>query len=248
MSPKPTNVSASLMISRPIRLVLAFNKWMDAAAYASLFDGTGEFDIISAERSLVAAAAACRREQPDAALVDAAFPEQESFKTAVELRRGGFKGRIALLDYTFAIVRADQALRLLHIRYFTRDEEPQILCDWLRGKLVVANKENTEVAPRVLQRTADDSNHDQLVLELTPKERQVMELIARGFTNQEIAKQLGRAVSTVDNHRSRIMKKLGVHRSTSLVSLAIRTGLLEASNLSRGAEHRSRHSACDSAG
>ena len=52
MSHQPTNPIASLMISRPVRIVLAFAKWTDVAAYASMFSGMGGFDVVAADRSL----------------------------------------------------------------------------------------------------------------------------------------------------------------------------------------------------
>ena len=61
---------------------------------------------------------------------------------------------------------------------------------------------------------------------LSPRERQVLELLAHGHTNREIAARLFLSVKTVETHRSRLSDKLGLHRRADLVRLAIELGLL----------------------
>jgi len=61
---------------------------------------------------------------------------------------------------------------------------------------------------------------------LTDRERQVLELIAQGLSNAEIASQLGLSPKTIARHRERIMSRLDLHSRTELVKFAIRTGLI----------------------
>lgn len=61
---------------------------------------------------------------------------------------------------------------------------------------------------------------------LSARERQVLELVAQGFNNVEIGRQLRLSHKTIARHRERIMKKLGLHSRTELVKFAIRTGLI----------------------
>jgi len=62
--------------------------------------------------------------------------------------------------------------------------------------------------------------------QLTTRERQVLQLVAESRTNREIAEKLGLAVKTVDTHRMRLMRKLGIHDQTTLVKFAISRGLV----------------------
>lgn len=62
---------------------------------------------------------------------------------------------------------------------------------------------------------------------LTPRERQVLQLVAEGNTTKEIANVLGIAVKTAECHRGRIMGKLGIHETAGLVRFAIREGLIQ---------------------
>ena len=65
------------------------------------------------------------------------------------------------------------------------------------------------------------------VFSLTERERQVLVLIAEGKSTKEAATRLGISYKTADSHRSRILEKLGVHETASMVRLAIRAGLIE---------------------
>ena len=61
---------------------------------------------------------------------------------------------------------------------------------------------------------------------LTMRERQVLQLIAEGMSSKEIASELGVSPKTAESHRANLMEKVGVHKASSLVRLAIREGLV----------------------
>ena len=61
---------------------------------------------------------------------------------------------------------------------------------------------------------------------LTPRQRLVLELMARGHSTREIAKRLGRSVKTVETHRAQLMRRLNIHHVPGLVTFAIRAGLV----------------------
>jgi PAS domain S-box-containing protein len=73
-----------------------------------------------------------------------------------------------------------------------------------------------------------DEGAVRLVFSLTERERQVLTLIAGGKSTKETALTLGISYKTADSHRSRILEKLGVHETASMVRYAIRSGLIEA--------------------
>ncbi len=61
---------------------------------------------------------------------------------------------------------------------------------------------------------------------LTPRQRLVLELMARGLSTREIARRLGRSVKTVETHRAQLMRRLNIHHVPGLVAFAIRAGLV----------------------
>lgn len=66
-----------------------------------------------------------------------------------------------------------------------------------------------------------------LVSDLTPREQEVLVLIAEGLTNPEIADKLVISAKTVDRHRENIMRKLNLHSRIELVKYALRSGLID---------------------
>jgi PAS domain S-box-containing protein len=72
-----------------------------------------------------------------------------------------------------------------------------------------------------------DQESVRLVFSLTERERQVLVLVAQGKSTKETASHLGISYKTADSHRSRILEKLGVHETASMVRYAIRAGLIE---------------------
>jgi PAS domain S-box-containing protein len=86
----------------------------------------------------------------------------------------------------------------------------------------------TDVSEQRSRAFTPDRESVRLVFALTERERQVLVLIAGGKSTKETAAQLGISYKTADSHRSRILEKLGVHETASMVRYAIRAGLIEA--------------------
>ena len=78
-----------------------------------------------------------------------------------------------------------------------------------------------------LQRAESGGDEQRSYDELTPRQRQVLVLIAEGVSNAEIAERLDISAKTVARHRENIMRKLGLHSRTELVKYAIRIGLID---------------------
>jgi PAS domain S-box-containing protein len=84
-----------------------------------------------------------------------------------------------------------------------------------------------DIADRKRGVFAPDEESVRLVFALTERERQVLVLIAEGKSTKEAAARLGISYKTADSHRSRILEKLGVHETASMVRYAIRAGLIQ---------------------
>jgi len=86
----------------------------------------------------------------------------------------------------------------------------------------------TDITDRKRGIFTPDQESVRLVFALTERERQVLVLIAEGKSTKEAAARLGISYKTADSHRSRILEKLGVHETASMVRYAIRAGLIQA--------------------
>ena len=84
-----------------------------------------------------------------------------------------------------------------------------------------------DITEQRAHRWTPDEGATRAIFSLTERERQVLVLIAEGKSTKQAAVQLGISYKTADSHRSRILEKLGVHETASMVRLAIRAGLIE---------------------
>jgi FixJ family two-component response regulator len=156
--------------------------------------------------------------QPGCILLDARLPGL----SGPELQR-----RLNDLGSTFPIVfitgHADisttvQALKAGAENFLTKPVQSDELVGAIERAL--ARYENTRGLMRAL-----DEHHIRLA-NLTPRERQVFDLVVRGKINKQIAHQLGTAERTIKAHRQRIMEKMEVQSVAELVSIAVRLGVL----------------------
>jgi DNA-binding NarL/FixJ family response regulator len=97
----------------------------------------------------------------------------------------------------------------------------------LAKALIRSYIENPPTAPLASSNTRETARDSATQLSvLTPREMEVLKLVAEGYTNQEIADQLVVSIKTVQAHRANVMEKLGLHNITHLVRFAVRAGLI----------------------
>jgi DNA-binding NarL/FixJ family response regulator/anti-sigma regulatory factor (Ser/Thr protein kinase) len=162
---------------------------------------------------------------PDIVVMDIAMPNLNGFDATVKIRRRFPNVRVIILttyesrDYLARIVKVGAAACVLKRSAGT---------ELVRAIEAVAQGQNY-VSPTIAGMLLEDYR---LRIEqggedpLTDREREVLQLVAEGRTNQEIARQLVVSVKTVEGHRTKIMRKLGAHDRTELVKYAIRMGMI----------------------
>lgn len=168
---------------------------------------------------------ACRLHAPDIVVLDLGLPGINGLDLIPQLRRR--LPQMAILAYT-AHMEDTMAIRTLSagaLGYVLKNSGRQVLLAALQSVAVkkcyidpALNREAINTALRV----KNDSTEI-----LTPRERQILKLIADGFTNRLIGERLCISVKTVETHRLNVMRKLNVHKVTELLICARRLGLTE---------------------
>lgn len=133
----------------------------------------------------------------------------ESDQLIREVLDTGARGYVLKSDAGRDLLAAVEALRR-HKSYFTGKVEDMVLTGFRRGG---SRPETPEDAP---------------ASRLTPREREIVQLLAEGKSNKEVATTLGIALKTAETHRAKIMAKLNVRSFGELVRYAIRNGMVEA--------------------
>jgi len=153
-----------------------------------------------------------RDERPAIALVDLSMPLLHGFEAIRRISSVSPETRVIVLSMHGDERYAVRAGRLGAWAYVTKDEAPDRLIDVVH---------RVAAGERLL--TSEGAEADFL----TPREREVLQLIVEGKKNAEIASIMKRSVHTIRNHRARLMRKLGVRSASALVAAADRRGLLE---------------------
>jgi DNA-binding NarL/FixJ family response regulator len=173
------------------------------------------------ERALDAAAAL----EPDVVLMDLVMPRLGGVAATERLRERGSAARVIVLTSFLDEDKVLPAVRAGAAGYLLKDAEPAELVRAIRtvdrGEALL----HPAVAARVLRELAADGDRARRHELLTPREREVLALLARGRANKAIALDLGVAEKTVKTHVGNILGKLGLADRTQAALYAVREGL-----------------------
>lgn len=214
------------------RVVIVDDHELARAGLRSMLDGEKDLEIVGEAANGRQALAVCRRLQPNLVLMDVRMPELDGLAATRAIKTDCPATSVVILtmhensDYLFEAVKAGAAGYVL--KDATRRELVTTLRQVLHGEAVL----QPQLAIQLLRRLASESSREGLVEEpLTPREREVLQLIARGQTNQQIARELTLSISTVKTHVEHIIGKLGVSDRTQAAVYAAEVGLLSSEDL-----------------
>jgi DNA-binding NarL/FixJ family response regulator len=165
--------------------------------------------------------------QPQLVLMDIAMPGLNGIEATARLARSCPNIRVLILSMHQNEEYVRQALRHGASAYLLKDAAPmeleQAIAAVLRGEIYLSPAVSSGVVSDYVQRLRSD---EPAPSPLTPRQREVLQLIAEGQSTKEIARRLELSVKTVDTHRSQLMKQLDIHEVTGLVRYAMRAGLV----------------------
>jgi DNA-binding NarL/FixJ family response regulator len=166
---------------------------------------------------------------PDVVLMDVRMPDLDGIAATRQVLAGAPAVRVVMLttfeqdDYIFGALSAGASGFLLKR---TRPEELVAAIHTIAaGDSLLSPSVTSRVIARMARQPAPDASHDARLDELTPREREVLRLVAAGLSNGEIAAALLIEESTVKTHIKRILAKLGVRDRVQAVLFAYESGL-----------------------
>lgn len=227
-----------------IRVVLADDQAVVLAGLRALLEATADIAVVGEARTGQEAARLTARLRPDVVLLDARLPEPDAIATTrlITSRPAPLGGRVLLRTTNELDDTLFEALLAGASGFLAKDIEPE---DLLRAVRVVAGG-SCLLSPDATRRLIDEfvagayrrrpAPHLDV---LTDRERQVMALVGRGRSNEEIARLLVLSPTTVKTHVSRTMTKLEARDRAQLVAFAYETGLLDVPRTGGGPVSRS---------
>jgi NarL family two-component system response regulator LiaR len=167
---------------------------------------------------------AAERLSPDVILMDLVMPNLDGLAAMRVLRARLPNARVIVLTSFFDDEQLMPALRAGAAGYLLKNAPPQELARAVRAAHAGEAVLDPVVAARVIEALA---GHAEPLDRLTPREREVLVLIGRGFPNKRIARELGLAEKTVKTHVGHVLAKLGVSDRTQAAVIAVRAGLVQ---------------------
>ena len=212
-----------------IRVLIVDDEDLMRAGLRELLANDPSIDVVGEAATGHEAVERARRLAPDVTLMDVRMPDLDGIATTRELSRAAPGTRVLILttfeqdDYIFPSLRAGASGFLLKR---TRPEELIAAVHTIAaGDSLLSPSVTRRVIDRVAQHpTPEIAGHADLAA-LTPRERTVLELVARGLANREIAATLIVEESTVRTHVKRILMKLGLRDRVQAVIFAYETGI-----------------------
>ncbi|MFI1486519.1 response regulator [Streptomyces sp. NPDC020747] len=224
--------------ARPVRIVVADDHEVVRAGYAGLLATQPDFTVVGTARDGAEAVRVCREQRPDVVLMDVRMPVSDGIQATAELvGNAALTGdepfthppRVLILTTFDLDEHVYDALIAGASGFLLKDVTAERLFDAVR---VVAAGEAL-LAPGVTRRLIAEfarlkprtPRRDALAV-LTPRESEVLRLLAEGLSNPELAGRLHVGEETVKTHVSRVLSKLGLRDRTQAVVMAYETGLV----------------------
>jgi DNA-binding NarL/FixJ family response regulator len=206
-----------------IRVLLVDDHTLVRQGLAALVGAQPDIQVVGECGDGTAVLALAEQCRPDVVVLDIALPGMNGLDVCRKLLRQHPRLGVLMLSMYVDSEYVTRALRCGARGYVLKEAAAEQLIQAVRT--VAAGQRYLDMGIRqAIEPQAGDASDDPSI-RLTPRERQVLQLIAEGASNRIVAERLGLSIKTVDTHRSRLMKKLGIHDQTRLVKYAIRKGL-----------------------
>ena len=212
---------------KPVRVVLADDHTLVRAGLRKLLESIPDIEVVGEADDGLALLELAAQLQPDLVLMDISMPGLNGLEATARLGKTWPTIRVLILSMHQNEEYVRQALRHGAAAYLLKDAATQelelALRVVLRGETYLSPAVSRGVLSDYVQRLRGDGAAGEL---LTPRQREVLQLIAQGQSTKEIARGLDLSIKTVESHRSQLMKQLDVHEVAGLVRYAMRMGLV----------------------
>jgi len=209
------------MMNRP-KLLLADDHTMFSQGLQSLLED--EFDLVGAVGDGKALVEAAGRLDPDVIVVDISMPVMNGFDAVRQLKKQGVTAKIIFLTMHADDRLLAEAFRCGGSGYVLKQSAGEELIAGIR-QVLEGQKYVTPLIASEWAEAITKGVHESQKLTLTPRQREVLQLVIEGCTMKEIATRLGISTRTAETHKYEMMEGLGVETTAELIQYAVKLGL-----------------------
>jgi DNA-binding NarL/FixJ family response regulator len=190
---------------------------------AVMIQREGAYEVVGEAGTGFTALKICRKLKPQVVILDLMLPEMNGVETLVKLR--GELPQTQFLIYSGAVSRelTIQALRAKPHGFVHKSDDWSVFIDALKA-VTAGGSYFTPFATRMLDHHRSESARPHL----TERERLLLQMIAEGMSNKEMADRLDISVKTIEHHRSQVMLRLDMHDVATLTRYAVQLGIVAA--------------------
>jgi DNA-binding NarL/FixJ family response regulator len=212
---------------KPIRVLLADDHQLVRAGIRLLLQGFEGVEVVAEAGDGREALRLIAAQQPDVVLMDVMMPGMNGLEATARVAKDFPQVRVIVLSVNATEEHVLHALRAGAAGYLLKNISPAELEAGVRavarGERYLTAAVSRHVIDAYLQRVGPQASS---LDRLTPRQREVLQLIAEGATMKVIARKLDISVKTAEMHRSQLMAALGIHDVAGLVRYAIRMGVV----------------------
>jgi len=213
-----------------ISIILVDDQAIVRAAFKSLLERVPHFKVVGDAADARAGIELAHKLKPDVAILDITMAGMSGIDAVAPLKKLSPQTRVLMASQHEGMKFVQQALQAGADGYLSKDSEPEELALAIesirRGDSYLSPKVANGIMARAVRGEAPVNSESTALSVLTPREREVFQLLALGKANKEVAAMLGLSLGTVKKHRENLQRKLDCHSAAELARLAIREGLL----------------------
>jgi NarL family two-component system response regulator LiaR len=212
-------------MSDAIRIIIADDHAIVRKGIRAVLRNVPDIDVVGEAATGWEAIAEVNRLQPDVVLMDLAMPELDGIEAIRRIMNDHPEVRILVLTSFASEDKIFPAIKAGALGYHLKDSTPEELMEAIRQVYHGESSLHPVIARKVLQELSRPSERPPTPDPLTPREVEVLRLVAHGRNNQEIAEELVISETTVRTHVSNILSKLHLASRTQAALYALREGL-----------------------
>ncbi len=212
-----------------IRVIVADDHHLVRQGIRALLEQSDDIQVVGEAEDGQEAVELARELQPEVIVMDISMPRLDGVQATERILADNTQTEVVILSMHADQSLAEQLLRAGAKGYLLKES----IAEELHLAVRFAFQGKTYLSPAMSHTVLDALLYPELIEEtelpgelLTPREREVLQLIAEGYTNNAIADELTISVKTVEKHRSNLMNKLDVHDLASLIRTAIKLRLI----------------------
>ena len=222
-------------MTKPVRVLLVENHSLVRAGVAGLLRNLPNVEVVAQAADGYEALSLIRESRPTLVVTDIAMPNLNGMEMLARITKEYPGVRVLMMSMYTDEEHIRHALRLGAAGFLSKDSTPAELT----RAIEVVSQGNVYLSPKITsillndylprlqgEKTESTSQEREPLTHLTPRQREILQLVAEGRSTKDIATLLKMKVKTVEVHRARLMKRLDIHDTAGLVRYAVRYGIV----------------------